>query len=119
MFLSRDIKGGKNIPATTADSVNKKLQNYLLDLNHPAGGSKAKWFKQALGFTQDNLDDLAKQIQFDPSKAIQTGVTEYGTKFNQVIKIVGANDKKIDVTFAWIRNNDGVVRLVTSIPTPK
>ena len=92
---------------------------YLLDLNHPFGGSKAKWFKQALGFTQDNLDDLAKQIHFDPSKAIQTGVTEYGTKYNQVIKIVGANGKKIDVTFAWIRNNDGVVRLVTSIPTPK
>ena len=109
----------KGIPATTADSVADKLQRYLLDPNHPFGGPKAKWFKEALGFTQENLADLAKQIKFDPAKAVQTAVTEHGTKFNQVIEIVGANGKRIEVTFAWIRNNDGVVRLVTSIPTPR
>jgi WXG100 family type VII secretion target len=31
----------------------------------------------------------------------------------------GANGKTIDVTFAFIRNNDGVVRLVTAIPASK
>ena len=82
-------------------------------------GPKAKWFEQALGFTKENLGDLAQQIKFDPAKAVQTGVTEYGTKFNQVIEIVGANGKRIEVTFAWIQNKDGVVRLVTAIPTPK
>lgn len=30
-----------------------------------------------------------------------------------------ANGRRIDVTFAWIKNNDGVVRLVTSIPAKK
>lgn len=80
---------------------------------------KAKWFKDALGFTQDNLEGLAKQLQFDSSKAIQTAVTEYGTNFDQVIKIVGANGRIIDVKFGWIRNKDGVVRLVTGIPTSK
>lgn len=84
---------------------------------HPDGGPKAKWFQQALGFTRENADQLAKQIVFDPSKAVETTVTQYGTKYNQVITIVGANGKRIDVLFAWIRNNDGVVRLVTAIPT--
>lgn len=66
------------------------------------------------GFTEDNLDDLAQQIKFDPSKAIAKELTQHGQKIEQVIQIVGANGKPIDVLFLWIRNNDGVVRLVTS-----
>lgn len=65
------------------------------------------------------MGDLSKQIVFDPKVATQTAITEYGTKFNQVIKITGANGKVIDVTFAWIENKDGIVRLVTVIPTKK
>ncbi len=76
-----------------------------------------KWFKEALGFTLDNMDDLAKQIVFNGERVVQTAVTEFGTKYNQVIKITGANGRVIEVTFAWIKNNDGVVRLVTGIPT--
>lgn len=103
----------------TAASVIDKLQRYLLNPDHPVGGSKAKWFEQALGYTKDNLDSLAKQIVFDPSKAVMTEVTQYGTMYNQVITITGANGKEIDVTFAWIKNVDGIVRLVTAIPVSK
>ena len=106
-----------SLPATTEESVTKKLSDYLLNPDHPFGGSKAKWFRSALGFTRDNADKLAKQIVFDPSVAAETSVTPYGTKFNQVISIVGENDKIIDVGFTWIRNNDGVIRLVTAVPT--
>lgn len=106
------------LPATTEASVADKLERYLLNTAHPAGGPKARWFEQALGFTKENLGDLAKQIRFDPAKAVKTAVTEHGTKYNQVIEIVGANGRRINVTFAWIRNKDGVVRLVTAIPTP-
>ena len=101
------------------ESVVDKLDRYLLNPEHPVGGSKAKWFDEALGFNKSNMDDLANQIVFDPTKAVQTGVTEFGTKYNQVISVTGANGKTIDVTFAWIKNNDGVVRLVTGIPTQK
>jgi hypothetical protein len=83
------------------------------------GGPKAKWFEQALGFTRANSGDLERQIVFDQSRAVETGVTQYGTKYNEVIPITGANGKTIDVTFAFIRNNDGVVRLVTAIPNSK
>jgi hypothetical protein len=34
----------------------------------------------------------------------------------QVIPITGANGRVIDVMFVWIRNNDGIIRLVTGIP---
>lgn len=103
----------------TQVSVDNKLDKYLLDKSHPLGKSKAEWFDKALGFDKSNAGELSKQIVFDSNKAVQTGVTEYGTKYNQVINITGANGKKIDVTFAWIKNNDGVVRLVTGIPPKK
>jgi hypothetical protein len=99
------------------ESVVDKLNKYLLNPEHPVGSSKAKWFDQALGFTRSNMDVLANQIVFNSNKAVQTGVTEFGTKYNQVISITGANGKTIDVTFAWIKNNDDIVRLITAIPT--
>jgi hypothetical protein len=115
--ITKTFKGATDIKDLTKLSVETKLEKYLLDLNHPTGGSKAKWFKEALGFTQKNADKLAKQIVFDPKKAEITEVTQHGAKYNQVISIKGANGKVIDVKFAWIKNNDGVVRLVTAIPT--
>ena len=110
---------GVMLRATTRESVENKLWTYLLDENHIQGGPKAKWFREALGFTRENMDDLAKQIIFDPSKAIKTADSPHGQKFNQVISIVGANGRKIDVNFGWIKNNDGVVRLTTAIPAKK
>ena len=105
--------------SATALSVESKLSGYLLNADHAVGGAKAKWFDQALGFNQSNMDGLAKQIIFNPRTAIETGATQYGVKFNQVIPISGANGRVIDVTFGWIRNNDGITRLVTAIPTPR
>jgi hypothetical protein len=35
------------------------------------------------------------------------------------LPITGANGNLINVTFGWIRNNDGIVRLTTGIPTKK
>ena len=105
--------------SATEQSVQSKLDQYLLNPDHPVGGSKANWFQKALGFNRNNMGELAKQIKFDPNTAVETGVTQYGTKYNQVINIVGTNGRRIDVTFAWIRNNDGIVRLVTAIPTGK
>jgi hypothetical protein len=70
-------------------------------------------------YTKENAGQLAKQIVFDENVAVQTAVTEHGIKYNQLISIVGANGKKIDVVFAWIKNNDGFVRLVTAMPTKK
>jgi hypothetical protein len=103
----------------TAASVADKLARYLLNPDHPVGGEKANWFNKALGFTQDNASQLAEQIQFDAATAVETGVTQYGTQYNQTITIIGANGNVIDVVFAWILNNDGVVRLVTAIPTKR
>ncbi|MBO0470074.1 hypothetical protein JZO66_05930 [Enterococcus sp. DIV0242_7C1] len=111
--------GGLKNPNLTQESINSKLDGYLLNKEHPVGGSKANWFDKALGFNRNNSQQLSKQITFDKSTAVQTSVTDYGTKYSQIIPIKGVNGKIIDVEFVWIKNNDGVVRLVTSIPTKK
>ncbi|MFJ4375341.1 polymorphic toxin-type HINT domain-containing protein [Pseudomonas japonica] len=103
----------------TRASVSEKLDRYLLNKDHPVGGSKAKWFDQALGFNKGNAADLSRQIVFDEKKSVKTALTQYGQKFNQIIPIKGANGRVIDVKFSWIRNTDGVVRLVTAIPAKK
>ncbi|SER31563.1 Pre-toxin domain with VENN motif-containing protein, partial [Rosenbergiella nectarea] len=105
--------------AETQVSVDQKLANYLLDKQHPVGGSKAEWFDSALGFNKTNSNKLAKQIVFDSSQAVKTAETQFGTKYDQVIPITGTNGRTINVKFGWIENNDGVVRLVTAIPAKK
>lgn len=101
------------------NSVVQKLEKYLLNPDHPVGKSKAEWFSKALGFTKENMGDLAKQIVFDPKSAKTTAVTEFGTKYNQTIAINGANGKTINVVFGWIKNKDNIVRLVTGVPAKK
>lgn len=114
------VAGGSGIiNDITKESIDIKLNNYLLDPTHKTGATKAQWFKEALGFTKTNADDLARQIKFDEKVAIKTELTQYGQKYEQIIPIVGANSKNIDVKFVWIKNNDGNIRLITSIPTKK
>lgn len=104
----------------TAASIERKLSGYLLNTEHATGGPKASWFDQALGFNKSNMDTLASQIKFDPKTAVETGSNEFGTMYNQVINITGANGKKIPVTFAWIKlNKNNAVNLVTAIPTKR
>jgi hypothetical protein len=62
------------------------------------------------------MGDLAKQLVFDAKPAVKTSVTEFGTKCNQTIAIIGSNGKKINVVAAWIRHPNDVVRLVTAVP---
>jgi RHS repeat-associated protein len=102
--------------AKTAESVLYKLNTYLLDPNHPRGKDMATWYEKALGFTQKNMGELAKQLVFNPKTAYVTNVTQYGTKYNQVISVTGANGKVIDVVAAWIELADGTIKLVTTVP---
>jgi len=101
---------------TTADSVSRKLDGYLLNPAHSKGGPKARWLKAALGFDCHNGQELAKQLVFDESKAIAKELTEFGQKYEQIIDLVGANGNVIPTPVMWIKNHDNVTRLVTLIP---
>jgi hypothetical protein len=109
--------GFPEFPATTEQSVAKKVLTYLLDPNHPKGAIKAAFFKQALGFTLKNASELGRQLVFNEEQAVPTVLTRNGQKFSQIINVVGANGRIIPVQTIWIRNSwDNVVRLVTAVP---
>ena len=105
-----------SIEGASRASVRDKLNRYILNSEHPVGGAKARWFRQALGFTRENSEELVRQLVFNEGSAVQTRVTELGTKYNQTINVVGANGRTIPVVTAWIKGNDGIVRLVTALP---
>ena len=65
------------------------------------------------------MDELAKQIVFDISKAVPTALTEYGQKSVQPTLITGITGNQIEVRVVWITNPDGVTRLVTAPPSKK
>jgi hypothetical protein len=113
------LKIGIGSAGTTRFSVEDTLSRYLLEPAHSSGGSKAKWFESALGFTKENASDLSRQIKFDLKTAVKTVTNEFGTKFEQTIPIKGANGRIIDVKFIWIRGHDGIIKLVTSFPAKK
>ncbi len=101
----------------SAASVRDKLNRYLLSPEHISGGPKARWFEQALGFGRENTEDLAKQLVFDKSQAVQKAITQHGTVFNQPIHVTGANGRTIPVITGWTIGKDGVPRLNTAFPS--
>ena len=111
-----DCTNEASTAAKTAESVLDKLTRYVLNKDHPVGGTKATWFEKALGFTKDNVQALAEQIVYNPETATYRGTNEWGTLYNQTISVVGENGKVIDVIAAWIILEDGTIKLVNLLP---
>lgn len=84
-----------------------KVFNYLLSSATKDGASKAAWFDRALGFTQKNGGDLARQIKFDPRAASLQKTTEYGKTYTQTTQVVGANGKQGAFTSVWQIDKSG------------
>jgi hypothetical protein len=97
-------------------SVEGKLYTYSLNPDHRDGGPKSRVFKAALGFTRENMDELAKQLVFDSNSAIPIGRNEQGQLYRQIISVRGANGRTANVKTGWIlRNDDGTIRLTTAV----
>ena len=84
----------------------EKLSSYSLDfIKQP---DKAKAFKEALGYTKENMGELKAAIEgaFDESKLKYKGTTQYGDLYEQVFELVGPNGKKANVLSSWIKKPD-------------
>lgn len=80
----------------------EKFTKYALDpIKQP---DKAKTFKEALGYTLDNYQDLIDNIDshFDQSLMKYKGTNEHGDLFEYVMELKGVNGKKANVCTAWI-----------------
>jgi len=103
--------------AERAIAANEKVCDYLLNLEHPDGGSKAVWF-HALGYARDEWQLLADDLlaiardcdEFD------TETTRFGVKYKAAGLVGRPNHRPGTVLTVWIVEDDDPPRLVTAYP---
>ena len=95
----------------------EKLTAYAL--NPEKSPEKARAFRDALGYTIDNYEDLLKNIKshINEEHCVEKGDNGYGMRYEYIMNITGANGKNANVLTAWIQ--DGEEKRLTSIYVTK
>ncbi|MFC1707414.1 DUF6883 domain-containing protein [Planctomycetota bacterium] len=95
-----------------------KIEEYLLNLLHPAGAPKARWFL-GLGYDPSQPGQLADDLR----RALRNGVlrtssrSAFGVKFVVDGCVVSPSGKAVGVCTVWIvEPTDHRPRLVTAYP---
>lgn len=94
-----------------------KLSGYILDMNHPKGRAKAIAFRDVLGYTADNEDELIVALQQGLGlwKATAREPTKYGQPFEVRMLITGPNGNRATVKTGWqIDKGEDAPRLVSA-----
>ena len=98
----------------------EKFTEYALNpLKDP---DKARAFKEALGYTLDNYQDLIDSIQnsFDPNLLQLKRKDQYGERLERIMELTGPNGKTAHVCTAWIKETpEAEPRLVSAYVTDK
>lgn len=103
--------------AERAVVTREKVYDYLLNLDHPDGGSKAIWY-DALGYERENwrllADDLLEIARDCSDYATET--SEFGVKYIARGKVGRPGHRPGRVLAVWIVEADEPPRLVTAYP---
>lgn len=102
----------------------KKTEEYLLNLNHPVGGAKAKFMHDVLGYSQSDSKLFHKNVVLaiigkQPSK---TETTNYGTKHTYHVKLIGKGGKSHSANVVVVIQKDNkrvTYKIVTVYPDKK
>jgi hypothetical protein len=81
-----------------------KLEGYALNPDHDPGKHKARVFKSALGFEQNDWEALSQRIlaALPFHAATFKGNAPYGERYEVVLPIAGLNGQTKEVLTAWI-----------------
>lgn len=96
----------------------EKLRDYVLNLAHSDGESKARFLGE-IGYDQTNWQILEKDLREQHLTIAATPGKKsiYGMKFEIVAPLVGPNGEKRWIRSIWmIRKGENVARFVTLIP---
>jgi hypothetical protein len=103
-----------------------KLQDYILNPDHPKGWSKAKYFDQHLGIRRDNWEYLHDQILDEISERRVTTIAaknwkegekhHFGIEFGIEVGIDGLNGQRREVFTGWLVVGSLAPALTTSFP---
>jgi hypothetical protein len=103
--------------ANEATAATEKVRDYLLNPEHPDGGSKAAWF-QSLGYVRDRWEELASDLLALAATCDQfaTVRTPYGVKYIVKVRIGRKSHRTAGVLAVWIVEAARPPRLVTAYP---
>jgi SPP1 gp7 family putative phage head morphogenesis protein len=113
--LNKALENSKNIDTMKMSKIGiqffaKMAKEKFLDysLNPLKAPDKAKAFKEALGYTLDNYEDLMQNIKehIDESKFVEKGDNGHGMLYEYIVRIKGPNGKSANVLTAWIQEGD-------------
>ena len=99
----------------------EKIRDYLLSPAHQVGRFKAAFFA-ALGYTQENWTDLARDLLTLASKeeGIQGKFSRFGNKYEISGRLEGPSGRSAQVLTVWIvRHGEEFPRFVTAMPGDK
>lgn len=93
-----------------------KLTEYVLNLDHPKGGPKARFFRDVLGIVKDDWRYLADQICQAAAKSefYRLEVTGHGVMHGAQILITGRNKRQAVIETGWKLGEVGPAQLVTA-----
>ncbi len=118
---------GSNPPVSKNSDVRysqKKTTGYLLNTEHPKGGSKAKFMKDVLGYTKSDSRAFHKNVvdsitNKTPSKTINT---PYGVRHTYNTELVGKNGRRVKANVVVVIQRDNrriTYKIITVYPDKK
>jgi hypothetical protein len=112
------MRGMKLPNADQAIIAQDKLANYLLNVAHRRGASKAKLLL-AMGYRPDNWQQLEADIRYQHLSADVVGTmnTDYGMRYEIVAPLQGPSAPAVIFRSVWqIDTGTEVPRLITMYP---
>ncbi len=108
------------MPIPNADRAvveDAKVRDYLLNLGHPDGGSKAIWF-HSLGYSCDRWQVLAADLLAVCRNCTECDIekTRFGVKYKASGSIGQPAHRSGSVLTVWIVEDEDPPRLVTAYP---
>ncbi len=118
---------GNNRPVSKSGDVRyskRKTEGYLLNLDHPQGGAKAKFLKDVLGYTKTDSKLFHKNVveSIKGKTPEKTTVTNYGTKHTYNTELKGKTGGKIKAKVVVVIQKDKgrtTYKIVTVYPGKK
>lgn len=124
---SHGTKEQTKIPIKSLGDVRyskKKTEGYLLNINHPKGGSKARFMKDVLGYSSTDSKLFHKNIvkSIIGKTPDKTEVTPFGTKHTYKTTLIGKAGESVSANVVVViqkDNNRSTYKIVTVYPDKK
>lgn len=102
----------------------KKMEEYLLNVEHPVGGPKAKFMKDVLGYTKSDSKLFHKNIvaSLVGKSPTKSEITPFGIKHTYHTKVIGKSGKSVSANVVVIIQKDKnrvTYKIVTVYPDKK